>query len=155
MHTYLLARQGRSKEIDAVSILLQSVIISTGVNFRHLPPFQSPRSPPRPLFAVCVSQSLRSQACLQSGSPLLLCRALLSPLRACYSYSDPCSTSKTQHRENKSRAAEALPKVLAHLPARIAPTLFRKPPRTVQRRGYVSGFGARKIRWVGRWVRDL
>jgi hypothetical protein len=78
MHTYLLARQGRSKEIDAVSILLQSVIISTGVRFRHLPPFQSPRSPPGPLFAVCVSQSLHCQACLQSGSPVLLCRALLA-----------------------------------------------------------------------------
>jgi hypothetical protein len=50
--------------------------------WRALPPSSpfpvSQISTPPHSFAVCVSQSLRCQACLQSGSSLLLCRALLA-----------------------------------------------------------------------------
>jgi hypothetical protein len=39
--TYLLARQRRRKEVDAVGFLLQSVIIPTGLSLRHIFLFRS------------------------------------------------------------------------------------------------------------------
>jgi hypothetical protein len=139
MHTYLLARQGRSKEIDTVSILLQSVIISTGVRFRHLPPFQFPRSPPHPLFRrmrFTISPLPSLFAIRQSPTTM---PGTTSPLKACCSYSDPCSTSKTPStgRTNPEQQRRCRKSSLIW-PAHIAPTLFRKRPRSVhvQRRGY-------------------
>jgi hypothetical protein len=103
--------------------------------WRALPPSSpfpvSQISTPPHSFAVCVSQSLRCQACLQSGSPLLLCRALLAHWKLAIATQIHVAH---QNPEQQSRCRKSS----LIWPARIAASLFRKRPRTVhvQRRGY-------------------
>jgi hypothetical protein len=118
--------------------------------WRALPPSSpfpvSQISTPPHSFAVCVSQSLRCQACLQSGKSPTTMPGTTSPLKACYSYSDPCSTSKTPStgRTNPEQQRRCRKSSLIW-PARIAPTLFRKRPRTVHV-GICSGSGGAHVK---------